>query len=291
MRCNSCPFQCGVDRVSRLGVCQAPADFKVAKTMAHFWEEPCISGTRGSGAVFFSHCNASCVFCQNYKISQLHAGQVYPDEAFVALCREFVKASKVHNLNLVSPSHYTARLLRVLPGLKAAIPAPIVWNSNGYERAALIERLRGLVDVFLPDFKYFSGDLAIRYSGLPDYFRFASGAIAAMKDCVGEPVFDEAGLMLRGLLIRHLILPGQVADSKRILAWIADNLGTDVYVSLMAQYYPVHRASEFPELARRLREEEYQEVEEFCLDLGFENGFFQGLDSNSAEYTPEFQPE
>ncbi|MEW6380919.1 MAG: radical SAM protein [bacterium] len=289
MKCDCCPFECRVDRVSRLGICKAPAELKVTRIMAHFWEEPCISGQRGSGTVFFSHCNAACLFCQNYRISQLNPpGGIYSDEEFIGLCRQFVEESKVHNLNLVSPTHYSGRLLRILPRLKQEINLPIVWNSNGYEKESVIEELSGLVDVFLPDLKYADNDLAVRFSRLPDYFHHACRAIAAMQKIVGDPVFDQEGIMQRGVIIRHLILPGQVENSKKVLAWIADNLGTHRYISLMSQYYPVHRASEVPELNRRLTPEEYREVEEYFLDLGFENGFLQDLDSNSAEYTPEF---
>jgi putative pyruvate formate lyase activating enzyme len=286
--CTYCPFECRVDRSFQKGVCQAPAELKIAKAMAHLWEEPCISGVRGSGAIFFSHCNASCVFCQNYRISQLHGGKIYGDDEFLLLCQELVETTKVHNLNLVTPTPYTFRLLRLLPRLKRETAVPIVWNSNGYEKASLIEQLEGLVDVFLPDFKYFSNSAANRFSRLPDYFAHASKAISAMNRNVGKAVVDEHGLMQRGLIIRHLILPGQVEDSKKVLSWIAQNLGTEVYLSLMSQYYPVYRAHEVPEINRRLRLEEYLEVENFCLDMGFENGFFQELESNSAEYTPSF---
>ena len=302
--CDCCPFECRVDRISRFGVCKAPLEFKIAKIMAHFWEEPCISGTRGSGTVFFSHCNAACLFCQNYRISQLHQGRIYQDEEFIAECRRFVETSGVHNLNLVSPTHYSARLLQVLPLLKKemeavsgtgnggdapAVKVPVVWNSNGYEKESVIEKLSGLVDVFLPDLKYFDDNLAVRFSRLPDYFHYASRAIAAMRKITGEePVFDREGIMQKGLIIRHMILPGHVDDSKKVLTWIAENLGTQSYVSLMSQYYPIYRACEVPELARRLTLEEYQEVEEHFLELGFENGFLQDLDSNSSEYTPEF---
>ncbi len=279
------------------------------------WEDPCISGTRGSGTIFFSHCNAACLFCQNYRISQLHQGRIYQDEDFIAECRQFVETTRVHNLNLVSPTHYSARLLQVLPLLKQemeidsitgaarqgkepmsefngaapSIRLPIVWNSNGYEKESVIERLSGLVDVFLPDLKYFDNALAVRFSRLPDYFHYASRAITAMQKIVGEePIFDHEGIMQKGMIIRHLILPGHVENSKKVLTWIAENLGTQSYVSLMSQYYPIHRSSEVPELNRRLNLDEYREVEEHFLDLGFENGFLQDLDSNSAEYTPEF---
>lgn len=288
MKCLSCPSECRVDRSSQTGICRAPAEFKIAKVMAHFWEEPCISGTKGSGTIFFSHCNASCLFCQNYEISQLDSGRIYSDTEFIALCEDLVETSKVHNINLVSPTHYTVRLLRILPVLKERIGLPIVWNSNGYEKSDLVEQLAGLVDVFLPDFKYFSDDLAVRYSKLPRYFESASRAIAAMHKICGTASFDDEGIMRRGLIIRHLILPGQVEDSKRVLAWIAENIGTEVHISLMSQYYPVHRAEKAPELNRRLHTEEYDEIEEFCMELGFENGFLQDLDSNSPDYTPDF---
>lgn len=289
MKCKSCPFECKVDRGSDLGLCQAPGEFKVAKSMAHFWEEPCLSGNRGSGTIFFSHCNGHCLFCQNYQISQFHHGQVYQDEHFLDLCTQLIENTQVDNLNLVSPTHYSERLIQVLPALRKRISVPIVWNSNGYEKASIIERLEGLVDVFLPDFKYFDDDLAVRYSHFPQYFHYASQAIKSMKKIVGcHPVFNEQGLIQKGLIIRHLILPGQVENSKRILSWIAEHLGPQTYLSLMAQYYPIYRAIEFPELNCLLSPEEYQEVEDFLLELDFENGFLQELEAHSAEYTPNF---
>jgi len=288
MECNCCPFECRVDRISQFGVCGAPDKFKIANIMAHFWEEPCLSGTSGSGTVFFSHCNASCLFCQNYQISQLHKGSIYEDEQFITNCQEFIETSGVHNLNLVSPTHYTARLIKVLPQLKKKIRVPILWNSNGYEKESFIKKLEGLVDIFLPDFKYFDNALAARFSHLPDYFHYASRAIEAMKKIVNKPIFNQEGIMQRGLIIRHLILPGHGEDSKKILRWIAENLGTKTYISLMAQYYPVYQAHEIIALNQRLTPEEYKDVEDYFLHLGFENGFCQKLDANSPEYTPQF---
>ena len=177
MNCKCCPFECGVDRESKVGICRAPGELVIAKMMAHFWEEPCISGTKGSGAIFFSFCNSSCHFCQNHEISHFHKGEIINPEAFISRCKELINISGVHNLNFVSPTHYSNQLLTILPGLKEEIKAPIVWNSNGYEKEATIQQLEGLVDIFLPDFKYFDKDLAMKFSHLPDYFLFASQSV------------------------------------------------------------------------------------------------------------------
>ena len=288
MKCNCCPFECNVDRVCQVGVCKAPNKFKIARIMPHYWEEPCISGTRGSGTIFFSHCNASCLFCQNYKISQQDKGRVYQDEEFISACKQLIENSDVHNINLVSPTSYSYRLLEVLPLLKQDINIPIVWNSNSYEKVLVIEKLENVVDVFLPDLKYFNNNLGLKFSQLPDYFLYASAAIKMMHKIVGEPTFDDKGIMRKGMIIRHMILPGQVKDSKEIFSWIAEHLGTKVYISLMSQYYPIHKATKVLVLNRYLTWEEYEEVENYCLELGFENGYFQDLGSNAVKYTPEF---
>ncbi|MGA1868614.1 MAG: radical SAM protein [bacterium] len=288
MLCNCCPFECHVDRSNQLGICKAPGDFKIAKSMAHFWEEPCISGTRGSGTIFFSHCNASCIFCQNYKISHKGKGHLYTQKQFFTLCQNLVEKHNVHNINFVSPTHYSLQLIEILPQLKKKLRIPIVWNSNAYEKVETLNQLNGTIDVFLPDLKYFHDSTAQRFSRVPDYFRHASQAIITMKNITGKTLFDHEGLMQRGLLIRHLVLPGHVNESKNIIRWIAENLGNDTYVSLMAQYYPTYKASESPPMNRTLTPAEYQEIEDFFFELGFYNGFVQSLDSHSSCYTPEF---
>jgi putative pyruvate formate lyase activating enzyme len=314
MECRICPHECGADRRTKLGVCRAPDVPEVALAALHHWEEPAISGTRGSGTIFFAHCNLACVFCQNWDISQGADGKANSEfriqnaecrtetgggkRVSVGRLREIafdLKAQGAHNINLVSPTPYSEMLLEALLPVKPELAIPIVWNTNAYELVSELERLESLVDVYLPDIKFQNPDVAKRYCGAADYFQFASRAIGEMvrqksevrmqKSEVAEP---GPVVMTQGVIIRHLVIPGQAEDSKRILEWIADAIGTEVHISLMAQYTPVHRASEFPEVNRRLRHSEYEAVCDYFCELGFENGWVQELSAASSEYTPEF---
>ncbi|KLU59262.1 radical SAM superfamily protein [Peptococcaceae bacterium CEB3] len=287
--CRACPWECGKDRaLGEKGVCRAAARPRVARASLHTWEEPCISGSRGSGTVFFSHCNLSCVFCQNYKISQEGFGR----EVTVGELADIflnLQAQGAHNINLVSPTHYPEPVREALLGARArGLRVPVIYNTNAYEKAETLGGLEGLIDVYLPDLKYFSDEYARRYSRAEGYFARASQAILEMLRQVGVPRFDGDGLIQRGLLIRHLVLPGLLDDSKEVLRWIAQTLPRDVYVSLMGQYTPVYQASRYSELARHLTEEEYDEAIDFFFSLGLENGFAQDLDSGDSAYIPEF---
>jgi putative pyruvate formate lyase activating enzyme len=290
MECHVCPHDCGVDRALQPGFCRAPAQPKIALASLHHWEEPVISGSQGSGTIFFSGCNLACVFCQNYNISQGDEGKIITIERLRAIAFE-LKQQGAHNINLVSPTPYSEMILAALLPIKSELAIPVVWNSNGYELASVISHLEPLVDVYLPDFKYASDDAARKYSGIRDYFPHASAAIGEMWRQKRQNRLVKAGpveLMTQGLVIRHLILPGQTEDSKQVLRWIAENLSTAVYISLMAQYTPVHYAAQHPEINRRLRRSEYDEVCEYFDELGFENGWVQELTSASSEYTPDF---
>lgn len=287
MECHACPFECGVDRSRELGICRASDRFEISLAQLHHWEEPPISGTRGSGTIFFSHCNLRCRFCQNYNISQQGRGREVTPERLLAIMLE-LEQQGAHNVNLVSPTHYSDQLLPVLERARVKLEVPIVWNSNGYEKVETIVRFEGLVQVYLPDLKYHSDELARACSSAPDYFRHASAAITEMKRQVGRNRYDEQGIIEKGLVIRHLVLPGHVEDSKKILTWIHDDLGPRTSVSLMAQYYPVHRAAELPGMNRRLSTEEYEDVRRRFDELGFEEGFAQEPSSASRDYTPDF---
>jgi putative pyruvate formate lyase activating enzyme len=287
VECRACPFECGIDRSVRLGVCRASDRFEVSLAQLHRWEEPPISGTRGSGTIFFSHCNLRCRFCQNYEISQLNQGREVTSERLLAIMLE-LEQQGAHNINLVSPTHYSDQLLPVLELARAKLKVPIVWNSNGYEKAETLARFEGLVQVYLPDLKYYSDELARACSSAPDYFRFASTAITEMQRQVGRNRYDEHGIIEKGLIIRHLVLPAHAADSEHLLEWIHDDLGPRTSVSLMAQYYPVHRAAELPDMNRRLSTEEYEDVRRRFDELGFEEGFAQDHSSASRDYTPDF---
>jgi len=287
VECRACPFDCGVDRSVKLGVCRATDRFEIALAQLHHWEEPPISGTRGSGTIFFSHCNLRCRFCQNCDISQQGKGREVTPVRLLAIMQE-LEQQGAHNINLVSPTHYSEHLLPILESARARLRIPIVWNSNGYEKAETLVRFEGLVQVYLPDLKYHSDELARACSSAPDYFRYASAAIIEMKRQVGRNRYDEHGVIEKGLIIRHLVLPGQTDDSKQLLKWIHDELGPRTSISLMSQYYPVHSAAELPGMNRRLSPDEYENVRRRFEELGFEEGFAQQLSSAKREYTPEF---
>lgn len=288
MLCNACPFECNVDRSIKTGRCGATDVIEVALAQPHFWEEPPISGTRGSGTIFFSHCNLRCRFCQNYDISQLGFGHKVSPQKLIEIMLNLEQRG-VHNINLVTPTHYSLQLIPILQKAKKMMKIPILWNSNAYEKVKTLQLLDGLISIYLPDLKYYSDEIARKFSSAPDYFRYASQAILEMKRQVGKNIYYENGIIQNGLIIRHLILPGQIEDSKRILTWIKENLGTDTHISLMAQYYPTYRANEMEGMNRRLRASEYQEVYHHFLDLGFEQGFCQELSSASPDFTPNFE--
>ncbi len=290
LKCNLCPHNCGVDRQGKLGKCQAPDQLKLAQAQLHFYEEPCISGEKGSGTIFFSHCNLHCLFCQNYKISQEHFGRIISKKRFIEIMFE-LKRKGALNINLVSPTPFADLLISILrqAKVKNELKIPILWNSNGYEKVETIRKLAGLVDIYLPDLKYFSNKLSQKFSGPEDYFEYASLAIVEMRNQIPEDLFNGDGIMKKGLIIRHLVLPGQVEDSKQVLKWLRQNLGKMTRVSVMAQYYPTYRASDFPPLDRRLTYDEYQEVCDYFLELDFEEGFVQELSSAKSFYTPDFK--
>lgn len=290
--CRICPRRCGVNRLKgEKGFCGALDKIVVAKAFAHRWEEPCISGHKGSGTVFFSGCNLKCVFCQNYRISQEWFGKAVEEKDLVEIFLN-LQAKGVHNINLVTPTIYTPQLASALEKAKdKGLTVPVVWNSNAYENPEMLQMLEGLVDVYLPDLKYCDETPARKYSNAPDYFRCATKAILEMYRQVGEPVFDEKGIIKRGLIIRHLVLPGLKEDSKKVLGFIKSNLPSGVYVSLMGQYMPCFRTGEFPEINRPLPKEEYEEVIEYFFELGLENGFAQEEGADSPKYVPDFDLE
>jgi putative pyruvate formate lyase activating enzyme len=290
--CRICPRRCGVNRLKgEKGFCGALDKIVVAKAFAHRWEEPCISGHKGSGTVFFSGCNLKCVFCQNYRISQEWFGKAVEEKDLVEIFLN-LQAKGVHNINLVTPTIYTPQLASALEKAKdKGLTVPVVWNSNAYENPEMLQMLEGLVDVYLPDLKYCDETPARKYSNAPDYFRCATKAILEMYRQVGEPVFDEKGIIKRGLIIRHLVLPGLKEDSKKVLGFIKSNLPSGVYVSLMGQYMPCFRTGEFPEINRPLSKEEYEEVIEYFFELGLENGFAQEEGADSPKYVPDFDLE
>ncbi len=288
--CECCPRRCGVNRVEgRTGFCRIGADTQISHAGLHFGEEPPISGTRGSGTIFFVGCNLRCVFCQNHQISQeFQKGQTETLTTDV-LAAEMLRlqAAGAHNINLVSPSHVIFQAADAVVLAKAkGLTLPIVYNSNGYDSVDALRQIAGIVDIYLPDIKYLSNDLALRYSSAADYADVIPGVLAEMLRQVGPLELDEAGIARRGLLVRHLVLPGAVENSRRCLALLA-KLSPMIHVSIMSQYSPQYHADRFPEINHSLTPREYDEVTDYALELGLENAFIQELDSRDT-YLPNF---
>lgn len=287
MQCGICPRNCGIDRSLHAGACGAELLPRVARVGLHHWEEPCISGTQGSGAVFFSGCNLRCVFCQNHVIRDGTLGLPCDAET---LCRYFfsLKSQGAHNINLVTPTPHADTLIDALRLARSrGLDLPVVYNTNAYERVETLRRLEGLVDIYLPDFKYVSPLLSERFSGCADYYPVAAEVIAEMHRQVGILRLDAAGIARRGLLIRHLVLPGCIDDSRRVLDAIAGMLPRESFLSLMRQYAPTPNI-EAPPLNRRLTDREYERICLYCGDLGFQNVYIQGRESADLSYTPDF---
>ena len=284
MICNQCPRRCNVDRENALGYCRAPNAYKLARASLHFWEEPCISGKSGSGAVFFSGCNLGCVFCQNYEISHKCKGVEVSEERLIRIFEHLVDEG-ANNINLVNPTHYAVQLAHTLKKYKP--PVPVVYNTSGYDSVDTLKLLDGLVDIYLPDFKYMRNDKALRYSRAEDYPQFAMPALTEMKRQVGNDVFDENGIMKRGMIIRHLVLPGNTNSAIQALDYLAENFG-DTYISVMAQYVPCTDLSEYKEINRKITKREYDKVVDHILELGLEKVFLQKLESATEDYIPDF---
>jgi len=289
-KCEICPHNCKVNRLEgKVGRCKATDKVKIALASVHNFEEPCISGTNGSGTVFFSNCNLKCVFCQNYKISQQGLGKEISIEELADIFIE-QQNKKVENINLVTPTMYIYHIIEAIKiARKKGLNIPIVYNTNGYENVETIKKLNGYIDIYLPDLKYYDNDLAFKYSGVKNYFENATEAIKEMYNQVGAPVLDENGIMKKGVIIRHLVLPNNLQNSKDVLKWINDNIDNKVFVSVMAQYFPTHRAKDFPELNRKLTKEEYEEIENFLYSLNLDNGYIQELGEHEEEYVPDFE--
>ncbi|MHB1392896.1 MAG: radical SAM protein [Clostridia bacterium] len=286
--CKICPRQCGVNRFEKAGVCGAGAKVLAAKAFLHQWEEPCISGKNGSGTIFFSGCNMKCVFCQNHNISQEHFGKEITIERLAEIMLELQEQGAI-NINFVSPTPYAMHIVKAVSIAKQmGLNLPIVYNTNGYETVETIEILKGTVDVYLPDVKYFNDSYSLKYSGVSDYFKQASKAVTAMYNQVGYPEFCENGMIRKGLIIRHLILPGLLEDSKIIFKWIRKNIGKYAYVSIMCQYTPMYRSHVYQEINRKISSAEYGEVLNYFFEAGLENGFMQELESASSDCTPNF---
>ena len=283
MICSICPRHCNIDREKSVGYCQSNENFKVARASLHFWEEPCISGKNGSGAIFFSGCNLRCAFCQNYEISRENKGIEISDDRLIEIFEDLISQG-AENINLVNPTHYSHRLSQILKEWKS--PVPIVYNSSGYEEVEALKELEGLIDIYLPDLKYIRSDKALKYSKAEDYFEKASKAILEMRRQVNDR-FDNNGMMKSGMIVRHLILPQNTNSSIEIIHWLNNNL-PDTYLSLMAQYVPCGLPDGFDEINRRITKREYDKVVDYALSLNMERVFIQNTESADKKFIPAF---
>jgi len=289
-KCNICPHNCNINRLEKQkGRCKATDKIKVALVSLHNYEEPCISGVNGSGTIFFSNCNLKCVYCQNHEISYEGNGK---EVSIEELAEIFINQQNknAENINLVTPTMYVYQIIEAIKIAKEkGLRIPIVYNTNAYENVETIKALEGYIDVYLPDLKYVNDELAYKYSKIKNYFENATKAIKEMQKQVGLPILDEKGIMKKGVIIRHLVLPSNIENSKRVLKWIEGNMPKDIYVSVMAQYFPTHKAKKFPEINRKLTKDEYREIEEYLYTLNLENGYIQELGEHEEEYVPEFK--
>lgn len=290
--CKLCPRACGVNRENgQRGYCHASNQLVVGRAALHHWEEPCISGTRGSGAVFFSGCTMGCVFCQNHQLSKGDVGKAISVERLAQIFIE-LQEQGAHNINLVTPTHYTLQIIEALKmAKKQGLILPVVYNCSGYERVETLKLLEGFVQIYLPDFKYYSEALARKYSKAPHYFEYASKAVGEMVRQVGEAQFNEEGIMEKGVIVRHLLMPGQLMDSKAIVRYLYETFKSQIWVSLMNQYTPLEQVKNCPELNRKVTKKAYNRLIDFALELGLENGFIQEGETAKESFIPLFNGE
>lgn len=287
-KCRICPHECGINRnKGQIGRCKSKDTVKIALYSIHNFEEPCISGKKGSGTVFFSNCNLNCVFCQNYEISQQGKGKEVTIERLAEIFLE-QQERNAQNINLVTPTSYVLQIIETIKIAKnKGLNIPIIYNTNGYEKVETLKLLEGYIDIYLPDFKYSNDLLAKRLSKVDNYFDTTTTALKEMYRQTGDAVFDVNGIMKKGMIIRHLVLPNHILNSKRVLKWINDNM-PNVYVSVMAQYFPTFQAKEIKDINRKLSVREYQEIENYLYQLNLRNGFIQELGEHEEEYVPKW---
>lgn len=295
MKCDLCPRKCLVDRKKgEKGICGQTENLKVARAALHFWEEPCISGDAGSGAVFFSGCPLHCVFCQNENIANGTVGKEISLERLVDIFLE-LQEKRANNINLVTPGHFVPQIVKALDqARKEGLTLPVVYNTSSYETVDTIKMLEGYVDIYLPDFKYMSPVLSKKYSHAPDYAEVAKAAIAEMVRQTGKAVFvngDEDNLILRGTIVRHLTLPGCMEDSMQILKYLHETYGDMIYISIMNQFTPLSNLEKYPELNRRITDEEYETLVDYAIEIGIENGFIQEGNTAEESFIPAFDCE
>jgi len=287
-KCDICPHNCKINREFQIGKCKATDKPKLALSSLHFFEEPCISGKQGSGTVFFSNCNLKCVYCQNHQISSEGFGIEITVERLAEIFLE-QQENKANNINLVSPTIYALQIKQaIILAKQKGLKLPIIYNSSGYEKVETLKELEGYIDVYLPDFKYASNELGEKYSKIKNYYDICLPALKEMYRQVGTPKLDENGIIQKGMIIRHLILPNNIENTKKVIKEIKENFPQDIFVSIMAQYFPTGEAKNIPELNRKLTKEEYKEIEEYIFEQNIENGYMQELGEHEEEYVPIF---
>ena len=291
MKCSLCPRMCNIDREATTGYCGVKHTLRVARAALHFWEEPCISGEEGSGAVFFTGCNLRCVFCQNYQIARAEQGKEITVERLVEIFLE-LQEQKANNINLVTATHYVPQVVEALKMAKEkGLYIPVVYNCGGYETVETLKLLEGLVDIYLPDFKYVDSERAKRYSRAEDYPEVAKAALAEMVRQQPKAEFDERGIMKKGVIVRHLMLPGGIKDSKAVVNYLYETYGHQIYISLMNQYTPLPHVADYPEIDRKLKKFEYDRLVDYAISLGVENGFIQEGETAKESFIPAFTNE
>ena len=290
--CRVCPRNCSVDRLSdQKGFCRAGAEIILARAALHMWEEPCISGKEGSGAVFFSGCSLGCKFCQNRQISRGQTGKKVTSDRLADIFLE-LQQQKANNINLVTAGHFLPQVAEAIEKSRnRGLQIPVVYNSSGYEKSEMLKLLEGLVDIYLPDFKYMDPELAEKYSYARDYPEVAREALKEMVRQTGTPEFDRQGIMKKGVIVRHLLLPGHVKDSRRVLEYLLSTYGKEIYISLMNQYTPMPAMKDDPRLSRKVTDREYQRLIDYGIQLGLENGFIQEGETAKESFIPEFNGE
>ena len=286
-KCEICPRKCKVNRYEKKGYCRCDDKVRIALVSKHYFEEPCISGRNGSGTIFFSNCNLNCVFCQNHDISHGGKGIDVTIERLAEIMLEQQERG-ANNINLVTPTMYVEQIIKAIDiAKKNGLNIPIVYNTNGYEEVETIKKLNGYIDIYLPDFKYFTNELAIKYSKAPNYFEKVTSALLEMQSQFDEYVFD-GEIMKKGMIVRHLVLPNHIQNSKNVLKWIKENLRKDIYVSVMAQYFPTYKAVGDELIGRKLSFSEYRKIEQYFYGLDIKNGYIQDLGKHEEEFVPDF---
>lgn len=287
-KCSLCQRNCLVNRYQQKGLCGATNKLKIARAALHFWEEPCISGREGSGAIFFSNCSLKCIFCQNRKISAQGFGKDITIDRLSNICLE-LQEKKANNINLVTPTHYVPSIVKAIQkAKKRGLHIPIVYNTSSYENINTLKMLDGVVDIYLPDLKYFDSKIGKRYSHIDNYFEVAKENIWEMYKQVGKPIFNDQNMMIRGMIVRILLLPGHLEDAKRIVKYLYDTYHNDIYISIMNQYTPLHDFKKYPNLNVKVSEEEYDELVNYACDLGITNAFIQEGETQSDSFIPDF---